>query len=212
MIYAYQEIYLNKTQSLLGDAFDYAINIFELTSSDFVSMFLVSSYSKRIAKGDLSIIQGRSGIELVIDVCHEITNKYLDVEPEFRNERSAEYWVGWAIAYYQWYSNRTFDEIFKVFSFEDLKTMYYPLHEADIGKFLDIADKRIRDFFHDTNLKRIRKSAGLNQAELARIANVNIRSIQMYEQRNIDINKASFETVYRLSKALGCSLERLYEN
>ncbi len=85
----------------------------------------------------------------------------------------------------------------------DLRQMYYPLHEADITKFVDIVDRRIRDFFHDTNLKRIRKSRGLNQAELAELSGVNIRSIQMYEQRNIDINKASFETVYRTVQLIG---------
>jgi hypothetical protein len=33
----------------------------------------------------------------------------------------------------------------------------------------------------------------------------------MYEQRNKDINKASVDTVYRLSKALGCVMEDLIE-
>ena len=40
---------------------------------------------------------------------------------------------------------------------------------------------------------------------------VSLRSIQMYEQRNKDINKASAETLYRLSKVFGCSMEDLLE-
>ena len=40
---------------------------------------------------------------------------------------------------------------------------------------------------------------------------VSLRSIQMYEQRNKDINKASVDTVYRLAKVLGCAMEDLIE-
>ena len=76
---------------------------------------------------------------------------------------------------------------------------------------MDIADERVRLFFTDTNLKRIRSAYGCTQAELAKKAEVSLRSIQMYEQRNKDINKASVETVYRLAKALGCSMEDLIE-
>lgn len=175
-------------------------------------MFLISSYPKRIGNGDLSVILGRSGIELTMDIYREIMLIDLEIEQVPRFQRTAEYWAGWAFAYYQWYSNRTFDEIFMVFSFEDIKERYHPLHEADITKFVDVIDKIIKNFFHDTNLKRMRKSMKLKQSELAEISGVNIRSIQMYEQRNIDINKASFETIYRLSKALGCPIERLFEN
>ena len=90
--------------------------------------------------------------------------------------------------------------------------MYYTLHEADISKFADIADERIREHFKDTNLKRIRSAYGCTQAELAKRAGVSLRSIQMYEQRNKDINKASAETLYRIAKVLGCSIENLLEN
>ena len=89
--------------------------------------------------------------------------------------------------------------------------MYYTLHEADISKFADIADSRIREYFKDTNLKRIRSSYGCTQAELAKRSGVSLRSIQMYEQRNKDINKASVESLYRISKVLGCTIESLLE-
>ena len=35
MIHAYQEIYLSKAQSVLGDAFDYAINVCDIPGDDF---------------------------------------------------------------------------------------------------------------------------------------------------------------------------------
>ena len=89
--------------------------------------------------------------------------------------------------------------------------MYYTLHEADITKFVDIVNDRMREIFSETNLKRIRMAYGCTQAELAQMADVSLRSIQMYEQRNKDINKASVDTVYRLAKALGCTMEDLIE-
>ena len=89
--------------------------------------------------------------------------------------------------------------------------MYYTLHEADITKFAGLMDARMREFFTDTNLKRIRTAYGCTQAELAKRSQVSLRSIQMYEQRNKDINKASAETVLRLSRVLGCTMEDLLE-
>ena len=65
--------------------------------------------------------------------------------------------------------------------------------------------------FKDTNLKRIRTVYGCTQAELSERSGVSLRSIQMYEQRNKDINKASAEALYRISKVLGCTIEDLLE-
>ena len=96
-------------------------------------------------------------------------------------------------------------------SFEELQKMYDPLHEADITKFSDILDARMREVFTDTSLKRIRTAYGCTQAELAKRSGVSLRSIQMYEQRNKDINKASAETLLRLSRVLGCTMEDLME-
>ena len=182
MTRAYQEIYLNKAQSVLGDAFDYAINTCGIAGNDFIKLFSASTASGRMENGEPATLAGMSG-----------------------------YWIGWAVAYYQWYSGRKYSEIFRVFSYDDLLQMYHPLHEADITKFVDVVDKRIREYYAETNLKRIRTAYGCTQAELAKKAAVSLRSVQMYEQRNKDINKASVETVYRLAKSLGCTVEDLIE-
>ncbi len=211
MIRAYRETYLNKVQSALGDAFDYAINTCGIPGEDFIKYFTASSISKRIENGEPAFLAGKSGIEIAIDVVLESTGRQLNNEPLDHFGRSREYWIGWAVCYYQWFSARSFNDIFTVLSFDDLQNMYYTLHEADISKFVDIADERIRKHFKDTNLKRIRTSYGCTQAELAKRSAVSLRSIQMYEQRNKDINKASAETLYRISKVLGCTIEDLLE-
>lgn len=211
MIRAYQEIYLSKAQSVIGDAFDYAVNTCDISGNDFVKLFIASSVSKRMENGEPAYLAGKSGIEIVREIVAETKGQELQIEPQEHFGRSKEYWIGWAIAYYQWYSGRKYNDIFKVLSFEDLQKMYYTLHEADITKFVEIVDSKIREYFSETNLKRIRTTYGFTQAELAERSGVGLRSIQMYEQQNKNINKASAETMYSLAKALGCTMEDLIE-
>ena len=211
MTHAYQEIYLSNAQSMLGDAFDYAINVCHIPGSSFVKLFIASTISKRLENGEPSYLSGKSGIEVAMEILAETTGKTPDAAPQEHFGRSREYWIGWAVAYYQWLSGRSYSEIFKVVTFEELQKLYDPLHEADITKFADILDARMREFFTDTNLKRIRTAYGCTQAELAKRSGVSLRSIQMYEQRNKDINKASAETLLRLSRVLGCTMEDLME-
>ena len=211
MIHAYQEIYLSNVQSMLGDAFDYAINICQIPGDDFVKLFVVSSVSRKIENGEPAYLSGKSGIEVAIEIIAETTGKSQSVKVMERFGRSKEYWVGWAVAYYQWYSDRKFSDIFKVVQYSELEKMYYPLHEADVGKFVDIVGNRMKECFPDTNLKRIRSAYGCSQSELAKRSGVSLRSIQMYEHKHKDINKASVDSVYRIAKVLGCRIEDLLE-
>lgn len=211
MIRAYREIYLSKAQAALGEAFDYAVNVCGISGEDFIKMFLTSSISRRMENGEPACIAGKSGIEIVCEVVSETKGKEIQTEPQVQFGRSAEYWIGWAAAYYQWYSDRKYSDLFRVVSFEELQKMYYTLHEADISKFADIIDSRIKEYYPETNLKRIRTAYGFTQAELAERSGVSLRSIQMYEQRNKNINKANADTIYCLAKVLGCTMEDLIE-
>lgn len=126
MTHAYQEIYLSNAQALLGDAFDYAINACGVAGDSFIKLFSVSSISNRIENGEPSYLLGKSGIETAVDVLVETTGKAPTAKPQANFSRSREYWIGWAVAYYQWFSGRKFSDIFKVLSFEDLQQMYSP--------------------------------------------------------------------------------------
>ena len=211
MIHAYRETYLSKAQSVLGDAFHYAVNTCGIPGSDFIKLFVASSVSKRMENGEPAYLAGKSGIEIVVEVIAETMGKEVDDEPQIQMGRSREYWIGWAVAYYQWHSARRYGDIFMAVSFENLQNMYYSLHEADISKFIGVMDLLMQEFFPETNLKRIRTAYGCTQAELAKLSGVSLRSIQMYEQRNKDINKASVETIHRIAKVLGCTIEDLME-
>ncbi len=210
-IHAYQEMYAYRAQSALGDAFDYAINVLKMQPNDFITLFLVSSISKSMEVGEPKYVTGKSGIEILVDVIYETTGKEFEIEAEDRFFRTREYWIGWAVAYYQWYSNRSYSEIFEAVSFEELQNMYYTLHEADITKFVEIMDSLLKEYFHETNLKRRRVRCKLSQSKLAELSGVSLRSIQMYEQRNKDINKASADKLYRMAKILNCKMEDLIE-
>lgn len=211
MTHAYQEIYLSNAQAALGDAFDYGVRVCGVSGENFIKLFIVSSVSKHMENGEPAYLAGKSGIELAAQILAETTRMTEQPEQPERYARSCEYWIGWAVAYYQWYSGRKYSEIFEVLSFAELEKMYYTLHEADVSKFAEIADARIREHFAETNLKRIRTAYGCSQAELAKKSGVGLRSIQLYEQRQKDINKASAESLYKISRVLGCAMEDLLE-
>ena len=115
------------------------------------------------------------------------------------------------MAEYQWFSGRRFKDIFERISLSQVIDMYSVYHEMDISQFIDTMEKFYNEAILETKLKRIRENRGISQSELAKLSGVKLRSIQMYEQRNKDINKASVATVYRLSKVLGCTIEDLIE-
>ena len=211
MTYAYQEIYLSNAQSALGDAFNYAVNTCKISGENFIQMLLSSSVCRKLENGEAAYLAGKSGIELAREILAETTGKQFSQEQDYDMSRSPEYWIGWAAAYYQWLSGRRYNQIFEALPFQDLEKMYYTLHEADVSKFADIAERRIKEVFPETNLKRIRTTYGCSQSELAQRSQVSLRSIQMYEQRQKNINKASVDTVHRLSKVLGCTVEDLIE-
>ena len=132
-------------------------------------------------------------------------------EEEMYLDKSPEYWTGWALAFYQWYRGTRFSRIQEAVPIEIVYGMYATMHEADIMKFVAVMDEKLKVFYQDTNLKRMRKNAGYSQRQLAKESGVSIRQIQLFEQRRRDINKTQLETVFKLSKALGCRMEDLVE-
>lgn len=62
-----------------------------------------------------------------------------------------------------------------------------------------------------SKLKFMRISRGLKQSELSILSGVPIKCIGNYEQLRRDLNHAQALTVYRLAKALDCSMEELLD-
>lgn len=60
-------------------------------------------------------------------------------------------------------------------------------------------------------LKQIREAAGISQADLAKLTGISVRVIQNYEQGARPLNGARAITVYKIAKALRCTVEDLLE-
>ena len=104
-----------------------------------------------------------------------------------------------------------FAEIEQAVSIAEVRLLYTPYHEMDVRQFADKMNELYRAAKPETNLKAMRALAGLSQSELAGRADVPVRTIQQYEQRQKDINKAQAETLLRLARALNCNVEDLME-
>lgn len=78
--------------------------------------------------------------------------------------------------------------------------------------FLRPMERRYHEGITDTKLRRIREGCGLSQSGLAKASVVASRSLRLYEQKVNDIDKAQAQTLYKLARTFGCSIEDLLEN
>ena len=101
--------------------------------------------------------------------------------------------------------------IYKVVTIEDLLKMYFVYHEMDIMKFVEAINEKWDQYYTETNLKRLRKIAGLSQRELADLSGVALRQIQLFEQKKRNINHTRAIDVLKIGKVLGCKAEDLLE-
>ena len=211
MMHAYDRVYLDKARTALGRMFDFAVHDLKYTLEEYFHMFLSSDIATRFADGDFQVLVGKSGVELAYEVCEEQGKDVRDIKPQYKFERSEEYWTGWALAYYQWETAMPFVEILEYMPIDDIIRMYSPYHEMDIRHFCDRMNELYRAANPETKLKKIRQRAGLSQSELAEMSGVPVRTIQQYEQRQKSINKAQAEYLMMLARALHCNAEDLIE-
>lgn len=211
MMNAYDYDLMPRAQVVLGSMFDTSMNFYGVKLGLFYHMFLNSALSSKIAAGVPSIIEGRSGRELAYDLLEY--NGYTNLKkPEFySHERSQSYWLGWSMAYYQWYKGIAFSQFTEHISIEAYWNMYDKYHEMDIAQFVDGVDAMRRKEQTESRLKRLRTYAMLSQKQLADKSGVPLRTIQQYEQKAKDINKANVDYIVRLSKTLNCGVEMLLE-
>lgn len=211
MIHAYDEIYLERARSVMAHMLDCAVYNLEYSLEDFFAHFLVSDLCAKFERGDASVIAGKSGVEIAYEVLNIDLSGDGTKEEYVIMHRSPEYWLGWALAYYQWYSGMRFSDIVEKISINDICSLYNPYHEMDIRQFADKMDEICHMRSMETRLKRYRTLVGISQKELAEKTNIPVRTIQQYEQRQKNINKAQVEYLMRLSKVLYCRPENLLE-
>ena len=211
MIHAYVENYLHHSRNNFGRMLDIGVNHFHRRIADFYALFLQSTWAKRFAEGEPNAIAGHSGIELAYEVMEEHGLETPKREFNLTEERSPEYWTGWALAYYQWSRGWKFEEINSFAPIEHVLSLYHPYHEMDILSFVEVLDKWYYRANPCSKLKRIRQDYGVSQARLAAESGVPLRTIQQYEQRQKKICAARAEALLSMAKALHCQPERLLE-
>lgn len=205
MTNAYDAIYLNKATRTVGNMLHDAVLEYGYDGTEFLRMFVQSGLAEQIENGNPKYVAGRSGAEL----CMEVVELTLGQETESimieTQTRSDVYWTGWVLAYYQWYSGRSFRDILETVSYEELLGKYDTLHEADVQKALKVLDAHMEQ--RESKLKTVRKHCGLTQEELSKRSGVSLNTIRAYERKAKDIGKAQVDIVARLSDALHCRIE-----
>lgn len=205
---AYSKIYLNQAQDTLGFMIDCAINYLHIDLENFWNKFLQSDEVKAFEIGSPKIIAGKSGRELAFDI--------LNIKPtksvyKFAAFKGKEFWLGWALAYFQWESSYGFSQITSKIAISEILNMYSPYHEMDVRQFSDHMQEIYNQRKNMTNLKARRIEYGFTQLDLAEATDIPLRTIQQYEQGQKNINKASAENVLSLAQALKCKPSLLLE-
>ena len=137
MMHAYDETYVYDAQNNIGDMIHFAVSAENLTAEAFFDVFLKSPISKEIERGNPKYIAGFSGIELLQEVLGQIINP---TKIKYTIEKSPEFWAGWVLAFYQWYTGKTFAKINQFLPMSKILSLYKTHHEADIQKFVETAN------------------------------------------------------------------------
>ena len=140
MARAYKKTYLNGAMRNLAVMLDCGVRKYGYPIEEFYDKFLASDVSRQFAKGNPRYLVGLSGAELADSVI-EASGGTLVKENDGSYTVGPEYWAGWVLAYYQWLTRRSFAYLrSKGLGIKEVVSMYYPLHEADLSKFADVAD------------------------------------------------------------------------
>ncbi len=211
VIRAYSEDYVASAQRILGDAVDFAVMTLGLSPDSFGESFAVSQVSRQFGSGNPRYVAGMNGCELARMVLTQTRISFTDAEDVMYMDKGPEYWAGWALAFFQWYSAWSFMEILTAVPMGRIIAMYPPYHEMDIMQFSDHMLKEMKTFYPQTRLRMRRENCGLSQSQLAERSGVPLRQIQLFEQRQRNINKTAAETLLHLSRILCCKMEDLLE-
>lgn len=104
MICAYDKNYLAAAQKNLARMLDYLVNGLHHPLETAWQWFLASELSARFEQGDCTVLVGLSGVELARTVLEQAREPAPVQQPSYAYDRSPEYWTGWALAYYQWFT------------------------------------------------------------------------------------------------------------
>ena len=209
---AYDESYLDDAMDALGGMLDYAVVDCGYDLDEFFDWFIVSGVAAGFEGGNPKFVAGMSGVELAREVRFRVAGERISTPASQPLDKSPEYWTGWIMAYYQWYRCVRFADMTTCGLSPSAVIARYIYHEADVSKFVALADEIMQlGPESPTRLAVLRKERGMTQRNLAQAADVSLRMVQLYEQRQNDLSKAAASVVLRLAHAIGCQVEDLLE-
>ena len=141
-IHAYMSDYLDHAMETLGDMLDFGVNTCKIEASEIMRHFCETDIGELFADGNPKYIAGMNGCELLRSVWKRAGLSEIEEDDVMYMDKSPEYWAGWVLAYYQWKTCRSFQDILADTCIDDLIEMYYPLHEADISKVVEVLNSR----------------------------------------------------------------------
>lgn len=210
MTRAYNEMYLEDAMRTLGEAVDFAICDQGLNPAELTAILSNSFEMRQFERGMPRVVCGMSGDELAREIIAHAGLRPADCRESYPLDRSPQYWAGWVLAYTQWTSSLGFNDLFDIAPLDWIIGSYHPLHEASEDKFAEIVIGKWNKAQADKKgLKAVRKAAGLTQKQLAAQSGVKLRAIQLYEQNQLDLRRASVSSALALAKTLDCSIEDL---
>ena len=178
----YDYLYVDDAADILGSAFEFAMQDCGLSPENTSYYFVTSLCASFFESRNPRFVAGMSGQELAIQFIEPFWFDKPIPKRSDKNGYSMEYWSGWAVARYQFHSRLSFGYIFEKVSLKEILSMYPTYHEMSIERFFDAMDERMKDMKGLTKLAYLRKKKHLSQSQLARLANVSLRSIQLYAE------------------------------
>ena len=139
-MHAYIEPYLKDVMRNLGVMSHFCINEYGMSPEQFSALFANSHVAEQISMGNPRFLAGMSGKEMadmLVESSAEMNNTKLTNSNTY--QISPEYWAGWAMAYYQWYTAKSFNQMYADGqTYEKVLMMYHPMHEADLAKVVEM--------------------------------------------------------------------------
>ena len=210
-MHAYDKDYLPETREHFSVMLDYAVRWCEVGLRDFYNRFLGSDIAIFIEQGHPRYLVGMSGTELAVRAVEQSGGMLpLKENYEYPWEDPSFLWAGKAICYYQWRSGIRFSSLDRNgLPIERIHNLFNPLHEADLEKFVEVADSLYQPAPCPFRSQRL--AAGLTQEQLAGRSGVSLRMVRAYEQGSQNLARAEAITLLHLARSLHCSPDYLLE-
>ena len=132
MTHAFSELYIENAQRVFAQMTHYVIYDLKMEYDPFFRLFVQSGVAAQFEKGNPRYVAGMSGTELADEVIRRVTGHGCTIESAPYYDRTEAYWTGFTLAWYQWYDNCTFRELFAEVPCSSIAGMYPKYHEMDL--------------------------------------------------------------------------------